>query len=193
MLRGVLVGLLAMSCAGCVTKRSGGHQDRAILNPSSRSSTWPVAGETVPGVWFRLESGPNSPPVNELVENLTLTIEHSSRQQVITGAAFAPIADVTGLHQTRYMYLPRSGTLFVTLSLRAVGRQFFPDTQRIELNDDCWHMLSYRIRGPINDGLPYPPPYPRTVFLTAALSQESRLYLEVTLSGNCFKNPLPPH
>ena len=95
-------------------------------------------------------------------------------------------------HQTRFLYTPTSGVLFVTLQLRTASRWFFADTQRIELNDDCWHMLSYRVRGPIAADLPVPPPHPRTVFLTPALSGDPPVYLEAFLSGNCFRNPLPP-
>jgi hypothetical protein len=96
-------------------------------------------------------------------------------------------------HQTRYLYTPGSGTLFLTLELRtARGRSYFPDTHRIELNDDCWQMVSYRIREELPAGGPPPPPYPRTVFLTPALSGDTPLFLEVFASGNCFRNPLPP-
>lgn len=111
---------------------------------------------------------------------------------MITGAAFAPLAGAPHIHQTRYLYTPTSGVLFVALHLSTARTQFFPDTQRIELNDDCWHMLNYRVRGPIAPGSPTPPPYPRTVFLSPALSSDPPLYLEVFLSGNCFRNPLPP-
>jgi hypothetical protein len=53
-------------------------------------------------------------------------------------------------------------------------------------------MVSYRVRGELPAGaIPPPPPYPRTVFLTPALSGDAPLFLEVFVSVNCFRNPLP--
>lgn len=184
----------ALLCAGCASTppASASTSEPPILTQSSGTSHWPVEGETRPGLWIRIEPH-NAPfPVGELINNLRITVEHGSRSQVVTGAAFSPMAGAGDSHQTRYLYAPTSGVLFVTLQLRRGGRELFPDTQRIELNDDCWHWLSYRVRGSMQPEHPVPPPYPRTVFLTPALSPDPPLLLEVHLSGNCFTNPLPP-
>lgn len=191
MFRSGLVIILALSATACASTPAA--RDSDILVPRAETSSWPVENETVPGIFFRLESGPNSPPVTELIEHLSLTVEHNGRMQVINGSAFEAVGDVAGLHQTAYMYLPQSGTMFVTLGLRTSRQSFFPDTERVELNDDCWHMLSYRVRGAVPEDGFHPPPYPRTVFLTPALAPDPPLYLEVSLAGNCFRNPLPPH
>jgi hypothetical protein len=122
---------------------------------------------------------------------LRIVVDHGARTQVITGAAFAEMVGAPGMRQTRYMYVPRNCPLFLTLELGRPGRALFPDTHRIELNDDCWHMITYRVRGPLPPGPP-PPPWPRTVFLSAALSPDPALFLDVYTSGNCFRNPLPP-
>lgn len=180
--------------AGCASTSPPGPAapQAPILTQSSGTSHWPVEGETQPGLWIRLEPYNVPVPARELVDSLRITVEHGSRTQVVTGAAFFPMVGAGEAHQTRYLYTPTSGVLFVTLQLRSAGRWFFPDTQRIELNDDCWHWLSYRVRGPMQPEHPVPPPYPRTVFLTPALSLDPPLLLEVSLSGNCFRNPLPP-
>ena len=151
-----------------------------------------MEGETRPGLWIRIEPSNVQLPTRELIDSLRITVEHGSRSQVVTGAAFSPMVGAGDSHQTRYLYTPTSGVLFVTVHLRAAGRSFFPDTERIELDDDCWHMLSYRVRGPVASDQPLPPPYPRTVFLTPALSPGVPVFLEVFRSGNCFRNPLPP-
>lgn len=185
-----LPALLALACASAPPAA----RNEPVLVESARQSHWPVEGETRPGIWFRFESGPNSPAASSFLGQLTLTVEHDGRRQVIAGTSFAPVDGGGGMHQTRYMYHPQAGPLFVTLSLGGQGRHYFPDTQRIELNDDCWHMVSYRVRGPLPHGQPaLPPPHPRTAFLTAAASADQQLFLDVFLSGNCFRNPLPPH
>src|SRR5688572_5102931 len=133
MYRSGFIMLLVSGALACASAPSVNRQNDNILVASSRTSSWPVENETVPGIWFRFESAPNSPPVSELLEHLTLTIDHGFRRQVITGSAFAPVGDVAGMHQTRYMYLPQSGSLFVTLGLRTSQRSLFPDTERVEL------------------------------------------------------------
>lgn len=185
---GVCAGLLCMGCA-TIPHTTGAAP---ILTESSGVSHWPVEGETRPGMWIRFEPAGASLRTGELIDSLRIIVDHGGRSQVITGAAFSPMEGAGDSHQTRYLYTPVSGVLFVTLQLRATGRWFFPDTQRIELNGDCWNMLSYRVRGPMPSGPPTPPPYPRTAFLSAALSSDPPLYLDVFLSGNCFRNPLPP-
>lgn len=183
--------LLGAACASAPAV-STASSERPILTQSSGTAHWPVEGETWPGLWIRLEPYNAPLPVRQLVDSLRITVEHESRRQVVTGAAFAPMVGAGDSHQTRYLYTPTAGVLFVTLELRTAGRWFFPDTQRIDLNDDCWHLLSYRVRGSMQPEHPVPPPYPRTVFLTPALSSDPPLLLEVHLSGNCFRNPLPP-
>ena len=192
MLRPAAALCAALLCFGCASTpdADGTAPATPILTPSSRISHWPVVGEARPGIWFRFEASNAPLPTRELIDSLRIVVDHGSRTQVITGAAFSPLVGAGETHQTRYFYTPTSGVLFLTLQLGSGGRRFFPDTQRIKLNDDCWHMLSYRVRGPVASDLP--PPYPRTVFLSAALSADPPLYLEVFLTGNCFRNPLPP-
>ena len=188
---GICAGLLCLGCAS--TPRTGSAAPAApILTQSSRISHWPVEGETRPGIWIRLEPFDAPLPTGERIDSLRIVVDHGNRTQVITSAAFSPLVGALDTYQTRYLYTPTSGVLFVTLQLGTARRRFFPDTQRIELNDDCWHMLSYRVRGPIPSDAPRPPPYPRTAFLTAALSSDPPLYLDVFRSGNCFRTPLPP-
>jgi hypothetical protein len=178
-------------CVGCAGARAGAPAPGApILTQSARESHWPVEGETRPGIWFRFSTTGDAP--SPLPDDLRIVVDHGDRTQVMTGAAFSPLVGSTSMHQTRYLYTPASGVLFVTLALSTAGRQYFPDTQRIELNDDCWHMVTYRVRGAVASDPPPPPPYPRTTYLTPALSGDRPLYLEVHLSGNCFRNPLPP-
>lgn len=183
--------LLGASCAsapGAGDAAAGGP----ILTQSAGTSHWPVEGETRPGLFIRFEPvmGPVPPDV---LDDLRITVEHGGRSQVITAAAFTPVAGGGDSRQSRYLYTPLSGTLFLTLELRPSGRWFHPDTQRIELNDDCWHLVSYRIRGePPAGGPPAPPPYPRTVLLTGGLSPQAPVFLDVHVTGNCFRRPLPP-
>ncbi|HUF65056.1 MAG TPA: hypothetical protein VMM17_03685 [Gemmatimonadaceae bacterium] len=188
---GVLSAVVLYGCASS-PQVSVATSEPPILAQSSVTSHWPVEGETRPGLWIRIEPYGAPVAVRELIDSLRITVEHGSRSQVVTGAAFSPVEGAGDSHQTRYLYTPTSGMLFVTLQLRTAGRWFFPDTQRIELNDDCWHWLSYRVRGSMQPAHSVPPPYPRTVFLTPALSADPPLFLEVQLSGNCFRNPLPP-
>jgi hypothetical protein len=180
----------ALLCAGCAALPAG--ESAPILTPSARESHWPVEGETRPGIWFRLDPSGAPASTPDLLDGLRILIDHGHRTQVLTGAAFSPLVGSRAMQQTRYLYTPTSGTLFVTLQLTARGRDLFPDTQRIELNDDCWHILTWRVRGPLPSGPPPPPPYPRTSFLSASLSGDPPLYLDVFISGNCFRNPLPP-
>jgi hypothetical protein len=187
---------VAVVCAACAgAPRAGETADTPILVQSERVSHWPVEGETRPGIWIRFDPVIGTASMEELMAGLRLLVEHGARTQVLTGTAFTPMVGVSDGRQTRYLYTPTAGTLFLTLELRtAWGRSYFPDTQRIELNDDCWHMVSYRVRGELPGGSPpSPPPYPRTVFLTPALSGDAPVFLEVFTSGNCFRNPLPPH
>lgn len=194
MLRTSSILCAALLCFGCALPPHPREPAPAapILTESSRVSHWPVEGETRPGLWFRFETLGAPRPASALLDGLQIQVDHGDRTQVITGAAFSPMVGAGDSHQTRYLYTPASGTLFVTLHLHAAGRPFFPDTQRIELNDDCWNMLSYRVRGLIASDPPPPPPYPRTIFLTPALASDPPLFLEVFVSGNCFRNPLPP-
>jgi hypothetical protein len=180
---------------GCASAQHGARDAAPILTQSERVSHWPVEGETRPGLWFRFDPTVAPVALDDVVGGLRIVVEHEGTNQVLTDAAFAAMVGAAGGRQTRYLYTPTSGTLFVTLELRTrTGRSYFPDTQRIELNDDCWHMVSYRVRGePPADWLPTPPPHPRTVFLTPALSGDPPLFLDVFVSGNCFRNPLPPH
>lgn len=183
-------------CVGCAGAPRAGEPSRTpILTPSDRLGHWPLEGETRPGVWIRFDPAVAPVTVDELMSGVRITVEHAGRTQVITGAAFTSMAGVSDGHQTRYLYTPTSGTLFLTLELlMASGRPYSPDTHRIELNDDCWHMVAYRVREELPaGGPPPPPPYPRTVYLTPALSGDAPLFLDVFASGNCFRNPLPPH
>lgn len=184
----------ALLVPGCVSipQPEDAAPPSPILTQSTGTSYWPVEGETRPGIWVRFEPVDAHVPAGALLDSLRIVIDHGGRTQVLSGADFAPLVGGGSTHQTRYYYTPTSGVLFVTLHLRSAGRQYFPDTQRIELNDDCWHMLIYRVRGALDSDLPHPPPYPRTTFLTAALSSDPPLYLDVLLSGNCFRHPLPP-
>jgi hypothetical protein len=183
--------LFALSCASAAP--SGVPQtDPPVLAASSRVSHWPVEEESRPGLWVRFNVSHAPFPARQLLDRLELVIEHDGRRQVLTGVAFDSMPGAGDSHQTRYYYTPLSGVMFATLQLRSAGRTYHPDTQRIELNDDCWHWLNYRVTGMPIPGSAHPPPHPRTVFLSFARSPETPLYLEVFLTGNCFRNPLPP-
>jgi hypothetical protein len=188
LLAAALVALLGPGCVGTPNPTVPGP----VLTPSRGTSAWPVEGENRPGLWIRFSVYAAPRSERDLLQGLRLIIQHGNRAEVITGEAFRPVRGGGALHQTAYLYTPPDGVLFLTLQLEIAGRRLFPDTERIELNDDCWHMLDYRVRGAAEAGQPPPPPYPRTVFLTPALSSDPPLYLEVFLSGNCFRNPLPP-
>lgn len=183
-----------LPCAGCAgpppAVTAASHAP--FLMPSAGTSPWPVDGESRAGLWIRLEPSGVPDFTRELIDSLRVVVDHEGRTQVLTGSAFSPVVGGGGGHQTRYLYTPTSGALFVTLQLRAGGRRLFPDTQRIELSRDCWHMLSYRVRGPAPLGVPVPPPYPRTTFLSPAQSLDPPLFLDVSVSEDCFTSPLPP-
>jgi hypothetical protein len=130
---------VALLCFGCAHRapRVGPAAEAPILTESDRVSHWPVEGETRPGLWIRFEALASPIPMDALIDGLQIEIEHGDRKQVVTGAAFSPMAGAGDGRQTRYLYTPASGVLFVTLKLRTAGHTYFPDTQRIELNGDC--------------------------------------------------------
>ena len=91
---GICAGLLCLGCAS-TPRASNAAAAAPILTQSSGTSRWPVEGETRPGIWVRLELSNAPLPGHELIDSLRI-VDHGGRTQVITGAAFAPLAGAPG-------------------------------------------------------------------------------------------------